>query len=123
MNNELSALEANDTWEVVDLTKDHKPIGWRWVFRLKYKQDGSIDKYKVRLVAKDFNQIEGVDYFDCFSPVVKIVTVRIILAYVAANNWALHKLDTNNAYLHGYLDEDIYMHIPEGCTQAHKPQV
>ncbi|GAA0143380.1 transmembrane signal receptor [Lithospermum erythrorhizon] len=123
MHKELSALEANDTWEVVDLSPNHKPIGCKWVFRLKYKQDGSIDKYKARLGAKGFNQIEDVDYFDSFSPVAKTVTVRIILAYVAANRWALHQLDINNAYLHGYLDEDIYMQIPEGYTGGQKPQV
>ncbi|GAA0146465.1 transmembrane signal receptor [Lithospermum erythrorhizon] len=109
MHKELSALEANDIWEVVDLPPNHKPIGCKWVFRLKYKQNGSVDKYKARLVAKGFNQIEGMDYFDSFSLVAKTVTVRIILAYVAANRWALHQLDINNAYLHGYLDEDIYI--------------
>ncbi|GAA0153052.1 transmembrane signal receptor [Lithospermum erythrorhizon] len=123
MHKELAALEANDTWEVVDLPPNHKPIGCKWVFRLKYKQDGSVDKYKARLVAKGFNQIEGVGYFDSFSPVAKIVTVRIILAYVAANGWALHQLDINNAYLHGYLDEDIYMQIPEGYVGGQKSQV
>ncbi|GAA0148132.1 transmembrane signal receptor [Lithospermum erythrorhizon] len=111
MHKELAALEANDTWEVVDLPPAHKPIGCKWVFRLKYNQDGSVDKYKARLVAKGFNQIEGVDYFDSFTPVAKTVTVRIILAYVAANGWALHQLDINNAYLHGYFDEDIYIYI------------
>ncbi|GAA0150838.1 transmembrane signal receptor [Lithospermum erythrorhizon] len=109
MHKELAALEANDTWEVVDLPPNHKPIGCKWVFRLKYKHDGSVDKYKARLVVKGFNQIEGMDYFDSFSSVAKTVTVRIILAYVPANGWALHQLDINNAYLHGYLDEDIYM--------------
>ncbi|GAA0164926.1 transmembrane signal receptor [Lithospermum erythrorhizon] len=118
MNNELEALENNETWEVVDLPEGHKPIGCRWAYKIKCKQDGSIDKYKARLLAKGYNQIEDVNYFDSFTPVVKVVIVRILLAIVAAQQWNLHQMDINNAFLHGYLDEDIYMVPPEGYQKA-----
>ncbi|KAK4406185.1 Retrovirus-related Pol polyprotein from transposon RE1 [Sesamum angolense] len=113
MSQELSALERNNTWEVVTLPKG-KAIGSKWVFKIKLKADGSIDRYKARLVAKGYNQVEGVDYVDRFSPVAKAVTVRIFLAVASSHGWPIHQVDINNAFLHGFLDEDIYMHAPDG---------
>ncbi|KAL0348613.1 UNVERIFIED_CONTAM: Retrovirus-related Pol polyprotein from transposon RE1 [Sesamum angustifolium] len=114
MSQELSALERNNTWEVVTLPKGKKAIGSKWVFKIKLKADGSIDRYKARLVAKGYNQVEGVDYVDRFSPVAKAVTVRIFLAVASSHGWPIHQVDINNAFLHGFLDEDIYMHAPDG---------
>ncbi|KAL0416885.1 UNVERIFIED_CONTAM: Retrovirus-related Pol polyprotein from transposon RE1 [Sesamum latifolium] len=75
MHQEIIALEKNHTWDVVPLPLDKRPIGNKWVYKLKVKNDGSVERCKVRLVAKGFNQIEGVDYVDCFSPVAKAVTI------------------------------------------------
>ncbi|GAA0154750.1 transmembrane signal receptor [Lithospermum erythrorhizon] len=91
-----------------------KPIGCKWVYKVKCKPDGSVDKYKARLVAKGFNQIEGIDYFDSFSHVTKTITVRLVLALAAAKSWSLFQLDINNAVLHDYLEEYIYMKLPDG---------
>ncbi|KAL0340381.1 UNVERIFIED_CONTAM: Retrovirus-related Pol polyprotein from transposon RE1 [Sesamum radiatum] len=115
MSQELSALERNNTWEVVTLPKGKKAIGSKWVFKIKLKANGSIDRYKARLVAKGYNHVEGVDYVDRFSPVAKAVTVRTFLAVASSHGWSIHQVDINNAFLHRFLDEDIYMHAPDGA--------
>ncbi|KAL2228641.1 UNVERIFIED_CONTAM: Retrovirus-related Pol polyprotein from transposon RE2 [Sesamum indicum] len=111
---ELKALEQNHTWRLMPLPVGKKPIGCKWVFKTKLRADGSIERYKARLVAKGFNQIAGVDYTDNFSPVAKPVTVRLFLSLAAARGWPIHQMDVNNAFLHGHLDEDLYMMPPEG---------
>jgi hypothetical protein len=114
MKAELEDLEQNKTWILVDKPPNIKPIGSRWVYKVKHKADGSIERYKARLVAKGYTQVEGIDFFETFSPVAKITTVRILLAIAAIQNWHLHQLDINNAFLHGDLHEDVYMYIPQG---------
>ncbi|KAL0435616.1 UNVERIFIED_CONTAM: Retrovirus-related Pol polyprotein from transposon RE1 [Sesamum radiatum] len=114
MNAEIEALELNKTWQLTPLPTGKRPIGCKWVFKTKLRADGTVERYKARLVAKGFNQVEGVDYTDSFSPVAKTVTVRVFLAFAAAKGWPLHQLDMNNAFLHGHLDEDLYMTPPEG---------
>ncbi|GAA0140934.1 transmembrane signal receptor [Lithospermum erythrorhizon] len=118
MQSELDALESNHTWDLRALPPGQHPIGCKWVFNVKCKENGEVDKYKARLVAKGYNQIEGIDYFDSFSPVAKTDTVTLVLALVAAKSWSLHYLDINNSFLHGYLDEEIYMKPPEGYVMA-----
>ncbi|KAL0366923.1 UNVERIFIED_CONTAM: Retrovirus-related Pol polyprotein from transposon RE1 [Sesamum radiatum] len=113
---ELDALEKNDTWEVVTLPHGQKVIGNKWVYKLKLKADGSIDRHKARLVAKGYNQVEGVDYVDKFSPVAKAVTVWVFLALASSYSWPIQQVDINNAFLHGFLDEDIYMQAPAGYS-------
>ncbi|MCI37589.1 retrovirus-related Pol polyprotein from transposon TNT 1-94, partial [Trifolium medium] len=115
---ELKALEDNKTWILTDLPAGKVPIGCRWVYKVKYHANGSIERYKARLVAKGYTQQEGVDYFDTFSPVAKLTSVRLLLALVAANNWHLQQLDVNDAFLHGNLDEDVYMKLPPGVPSA-----
>jgi hypothetical protein len=114
MNSELQALQQNNTWSVVSLPAGIKPIGSKWVYKIKRKADDSIERYKARLVAKGYNQIEGIDYFETFSPVAKMTTIRVVLAIASINNWFVQQLDVNNAFLHGDLCEDVYMTIPQG---------
>ncbi|XP_047159186.1 uncharacterized mitochondrial protein AtMg00820-like [Vigna umbellata] len=103
MNFELSALERNHTWTLVNLLAGKKPISCHWVYRIKHKANGSIDRYKARLVARGFTQTEGLDYYGTFPPVVKITIVRLVLALATSNKWFLHQLDVDNAFLHGDL--------------------
>lgn len=98
MNKELFAFESNHTWILMDLPPGKKPIGCKWVYKVKYHSDGSIERYKAKLVAKGFIQAEGIDYHDTFAPVAKMITFRTLLALASINNWHLHQLDVNNAF-------------------------
>jgi hypothetical protein len=120
MQDELTALEKTGTWDIVDLPDQVKPIGCRWIYKIKHHADGSVERYKARLVAKGYTQIEGLDYFDTYSPVAKLTTIRVVIALASMKNWHLHQLDVNNAFLHGDLQEDVYMIIPPGVCKLHK---
>jgi hypothetical protein len=115
---EISALEANNTWVVTDLHPNKNLIGCKWVYKVKLKTNGEVERYKARLVAKGYTQCEGLDYYDTFSSVAKLTTVRCILALTAVKNWHLHQLDVNNAILHGDLVEEIYMKLPLGFASS-----
>ncbi|KAJ0826856.1 putative RNA-directed DNA polymerase [Helianthus annuus] len=123
MNEELEALHRNNTWDIVDLPPNRKPIGCKWVYKIKYKSNGEIERFKARLVAKGFSQKEGIDFFDTFSPVVKMVTVRCVLTIVVHNGWDLFQLDINNAFLYGNLNEEVYMTLPDGYDTNSKTKV
>ena len=114
MDAEIKALEANNTWTITPLPPGKKPIGCKWVYRIKYKSNGSIERYKARLVAKGFTQKEGLDYIDTFSPVAKMVSVKCVLAVATVKGWFLSQLDVNNAFLHGDLHEEVYTSLPPG---------
>ena len=115
---ELKALTDNNTWILTPLPSGKKTIGNKWIFKVKYNVDGSVERHKARLVAKGYNQTEGRDYMETFSPVAKMTTIRLLLTLAAAHNWFLHQLDVNTAFLHGDLEEEVYMNIPFGMQTA-----
>ncbi|KAL0355689.1 UNVERIFIED_CONTAM: hypothetical protein Sradi_4015800 [Sesamum radiatum] len=123
MDLELQTLEQNGTWEFTSFPPIKRTIGFRWVFKLKLNPNGNIDCYMARLVTKDYNQIEGIDYIDSFSPVAKFVTVRVFLAFAASKSWPLFQLDVNNTFLRSNLDEEVYMDPPKGYAKARPDQV
>ena len=116
MDREIATLEEAGTWATVPQPTRKNIVGSKWVFRIKRKADGSVEKYKARLVAQGFTQKFGVDYFDTFSPVAKLSSFRTILAMAARNDWDADSFDFNGAYLNGELDDDeeIYMKSPPG---------
>ncbi|KAK0573601.1 hypothetical protein LWI29_010645 [Acer saccharum] len=116
MNDEMKSLVSNQTWELAKLPEGKKALQNKWVFRIKEEHDGS-KRYKARLVVKGFQQKEGIDYTDIFSPVVKLTTIRLVLSIVAAKGLYLEQLDVKTAFLHGDLEEEIYMQQPEGFAE------
>jgi hypothetical protein len=101
--------------------KGRNIVGCKWVYKIKRKQDDSLDRYKARLVAKGFKQRYGVAYDDTFSPVVKMATICIVFSIAVSRGWSMHQLDVQNAFLHRYLEEEVYMEHPPCYEDATKP--
>ncbi|KAF3660091.1 hypothetical protein FXO37_13667 [Capsicum annuum] len=113
INSEIDSILSNHTWELVDLPPGNKPSGSKWIFERKTKTDGTIEKYKARLVVKGFKQKEGLDYFDTYSPVTRITSIRMLISLVAVYGFEIHQMDVKTAFLNGELEEEIYMEQPE----------
>ncbi|KAL8098650.1 hypothetical protein AgCh_031421 [Apium graveolens] len=116
MNQELDALELNNTWEVTKLPVDCHAIGCKWIYKTKFLPDRSIDKHKARLVILGCQQKYCIDFAEIFAPVTKLTTVRTLLAVAAMENWFTCQMDVSNAFLHGDLSEVVYMKMPPGYT-------
>ena len=121
MQEELAALEKNGTWELTSLPEGKKALDSKWVYKVKFKPNGEVERYKARLVARGDRQVKGKDYKATFSPVAKFATVRTMIALATKRGWKLHQLDINNAFLHGHLEEEVYLKIPTGYTTPHTP--
>ena len=114
MKAELRSLQHNDVWELVELPKDRKLVGSKWVYKVKVDGDGHIERYKARLVAQGFSQVRGADYDETFSPVVRRESVRTVVGLAVRNGLSLHQLDVTTAFLNGKFEEVVYMRQPEG---------
>jgi len=97
---------------------EKKTVGCKWVFSVKYKVNGSVERYKARLMAKGYTQTYGVNYQETFSPVVKLNTIRVLLSHAANLDWPLHQFDVKNTFLHGGLEEEVNMDIPTWIYRA-----
>lgn len=117
INEEYASLQKNHTWTLCDLPSDRKAITCKWVFKLKRKANGDVDKYKARLVARGFSQEKGFDYGETYSPTARITTFRVLLAIANHFDYHIHQMDVKCAFLNGDLKEDIYMVQPDGFAK------
>ena len=123
IRNEMDSIMSNGTWEVVEWP-DGKPIGCKWVFKKKLRPDSIIERYKTRLVAKGYTQREGEDFFESYSPVSCLTTIRVLLSLAASYGLLIHQMDVKTTFLNGELEEDIYMDQPDGfVTSGQKDKV
>ncbi|GJX84979.1 ribonuclease H-like domain-containing protein [Tanacetum coccineum] len=121
MLDEYNALISNGTWALVPRPANVNVVRSMWLFKHKFKADGSLSRYKARLVANGRSQQQGIDCDETFSPVVKPATIRTVLSLAVSRDWPIHQLDVKNAFLHGHLSETVYMHQPPGFVDPNKP--
>lgn len=112
MKEEINQIQQNKTWSIIKRPRIGNVIGSKWVFKIKHNSAGEIEQFKARLVAQSHKQIEGIDFFDTYSPVIKRKTIRLIMALAVENGWDLRLVDVATAYLNSFLEEDVYMEQP-----------
>ena len=123
MHEELQALDENKTWNIVKLPHGKKTVGCRWIYKIKHRSDGTIERHKARLVARGFTQTYGEDYKETFAPVAKMNTFRVLVSLAVNENWRLYQMDVKNAFLHGELEEEVYMRLPPGHPKESDPRL
>ena len=114
METEMKSLKENDVWELVELPTGRKTVGSKWVYKVKTGAHGSVERYKARLVAQGYTQKFGTDYDETFCPVVRMESLRALLALSVQFGLQLHQVDVTTAFLNGELEEEVYMQQPKG---------
>nr|GFC53532.1 zinc finger, CCHC-type [Tanacetum cinerariifolium] len=114
INNEMDSIMGNNTWVLADLPLGCKPLGCQWIFKRKLKVDGTIEKFKARLVIQGFKQKSVIDYFDAYAPVTRIITITLLIAMTSIHNLITHQMDVKTTFLNGDLDEEVYINQPQG---------
>ncbi|GAA0175198.1 transmembrane signal receptor [Lithospermum erythrorhizon] len=122
MCDEINVMVRTQTWSLVPKNPSMNVVGCRWVYRLKRDSHGNIVRRRARLVARGNHQVEGLDFSETFSPVIKTTTIRTILSLVVSSRWSIRQVDIQNAFLHGSLTETVYMTQPPGFVDIHFPQ-
>ena len=121
MKIEYVVFLTNSTWKLVPKPVNKRIIGCKWIYEWRLKVDGSVDRFKARLIAKGFNQTYSIDYFETFCPVVKLTTIRLVVSLVISHGWLVKQLDVNNVFLNGELEEEVYMVQHLGFVDHSKP--
>jgi hypothetical protein len=123
MEEEYGALLANQTWDLVPRPSGCNVVTGKWIWTIKRRADGTLERYKARWILRGFTQRPGVDYDETFSPVVKPATVRTVLSLALSRSWPVHQLDVKNAFLHGTLTETVYCSQPAGFVDSSCPDM
>jgi hypothetical protein len=114
MNEEIEAIEINDTWDLVDFPIGKTNNGVKWVYKIKFNKKDKVEKKKTRLVAKGFAQQLSIDYGETFSPIARLDTVRVVLTVAAENKWSVYQMDIKSTFLNDILQEEVYVDQPPG---------
>ena len=112
INDEIDSIMGNTTWKLVNLSPSSNPIGYKWIFKKSKKVDGTIERFKGRLVTKGFTQKEGLDYFDTYASVARIATIRVLITLASIYHFEINQMDIKIAFLNEELDKKIYMKQP-----------
>jgi hypothetical protein len=121
MDKELTSLHKHDTWTLSPVPAGRSAISTKWIFKTKYNADGSICKHKARLVVRGFTQKEGIDFTECYAPVARHTSLRVLLSIAASDDMELHQCDIETAFLNAELTEEVYIRLPTGETaRLHK---
>ena len=116
MKEELDALHKIGTWDLVDLPSEKTSIGCKWVYKIKTRSDGTVDRYKARPIARGFTQEYGIDYEETFAPMARLSSIMTLIVVSATRKWPLFQMDVKNAFLNGELLEEVYMKLPLGYS-------
>ena len=114
MEKKIKSIKVNEVWELVEVPKGKKTIGCKWVYKWKVDVDGSVERYKARLVAKDYSQQYRLNYDETFSPVTRFESLQTLLALAVQDGFHVHQMDVTTAFLNGKLKKEVYMDQPEG---------
>jgi hypothetical protein len=123
MEEEMASLDNNEAWDLVEFPIGRNPIGNKWVFKKKLNAEGKVEKYKARLVAKGYSQVEGIDFGEIFSPVAKLTSIRLMLSITAAFDFEIEQRNVKTTFLHGDVEEEIFMKQPEGYVVKGKKEL
>lgn len=121
MEEEFSALQANHTWDLVPCLSMTNLVTRKWIFKHKFKADGSLGRYKARCVLCGFTQCPSIDFDETFSPIVKLANIRLVLSFAISRSWPIHQLDVKDAFLHYLLTKTVYCSQPAGFEDSTYP--
>nr|GEX71755.1 zinc finger, CCHC-type [Tanacetum cinerariifolium] len=118
INDEMDSIMGNNTWVLTDLPSGCRPLGCKWIFKSKLKVDGTVEKFKARLVIQGFKQKSGIDYFDTYAPMARISIIRLLIAMASIHNLIIHQMDVKTTFLNEELEEEVYMNQPLGFIMS-----
>ena len=114
MEEEIRMIEKNNTWELVTIPRERDVVSLKLIYKIKLNQEGDIQRHKERLVSRGFTQKPGIDFYETFSPVARLETIRTVIVVAAQKKWKIFQLDVKSAFLNGKLNEEIYVEQPQG---------
>ena len=123
MEEEIESLRMNDMWDLVVLPNGRRTIGNKWVLKKKKSETSHVEKFKDRLVAKGYSQVQGLDFGDIFSPITILTSITLLMYLAVMFDLEIEKKDVNKTFIHGYLEEEIYMNQPEGFIMKGKEEL